>query len=191
MPLSRVTVTLPPEVVSAADDLADRRGTSRSAVLAEALQKYVREMNQAQPTSRVSEPAGAYMSAVPDAALLSELSRRLGVVTQSETGAPPPGPNEPRIRFDRDRLAAVCSRYHVQKLSLFGSVLTDTFGPGSDVDVLVQFEAGRTPGLAIIDIEDQLSAVFGGRRVDLVTDRSLHPRIREHVLASAALQFAA
>jgi uncharacterized protein len=123
--------------------------------------------------------------------LLSELSRRLGVVTQSETGGPPPGPNEPRIRFDRDRLAAVCRRHHVQKLSLFGSVLTDAFGPGSDVDVLVQFEPGRTPGLAIIEVEDQLSAVFGGRRVDLVTERSLHPLIREEVLASAALQFAA
>lgn len=191
MALTRVTVTLPPEAVSAADDLADRRGTSRSAVLAEALQKYVRELNQAQPTSRVSEPAASYMSALPDAVLLSELSRRLGVVLPSETGAPPLGPNEPRIRFDRERLAAVCRRHHVQKLSLFGSVLTDAFGPGSDVDVLVQFEPGRTPGLRIIDIEDQLSAVFGGRRVDLVTERSLHPLIREQVLASAALQFAA
>jgi uncharacterized protein len=191
VPLSRVTVTLPPELVSAADDLADRRGASRSAVFADALQTYVRELNQVQPTNRVSEPAGAYISALPDAMLLSELSRRLGVVTQSETGAPPPGPNEPRIRFDRERLAAVCRRHHVQKLSLFGSVLTDAFGPGSDVDVLVQFEPGRTPGLAIIEVEDQLSAVFGGRRVDLVTERSLHPLIREEVLASAALQFAA
>ena len=129
------------------------------------------------------------MSALPDAALLSELSRRLGVVTQSETGAPPQGPNEPRIQFDRERLAAVCHRHHIEKLSLFGSVLTDAFGPRSDVDVLVQFEPGRTPGLAIIDVEDQLSAVFGGRRVDLVTERSLHPLIREQVLASAALQF--
>lgn len=191
MPLSRVTVTLPPDVVSDADDLADRRGTSRSAVLAEALQKYIRELNQAQPTSRVSEPVASYMSALPDAVLLSELSRRLNVVLPSETGAPPLGPNEPRIRFDRERLAAVCRRHHVQKLSLFGSVLTDAFGPASDVDVLVQFEPGRTPGLAIIDVEDQLSAVFGGRRVDLVTERSLHPLIREQVLASAALQFAA
>jgi uncharacterized protein len=191
VPLSRVTVTLPPELVSAADDLADRRGASRSAVFADALQTYVRELNQVQPTNRVSEPAGAYMSALPDAALLSELSRRLGVVTQSETDAPPPGPNEPRIRFDRERLAAVCRLHHVHKLSLFGSVLTDAFGPGSDVDVIVQFEPGRTPGLAIIEVEDQLSAVFGGRRVDLVTERSLHPLIREEVLASAALQFAA
>jgi hypothetical protein len=191
VPLSRVTVTLPPELVSAADDLADRRGASRSAVFADALQTYVRELNQVQPTNRVSEPAGAYISALPDAMLLSELSRRLGIVTQSETGAPPPRPNEPRIRFDRERLAAVCRRHHVQKLSLFGSVLTDAFGPGSDVDVLVQFEPGRTPGLAIIEVEDQLSAVFGGRRVDLVTERSLHPLNREEVLASAALQFAA
>ena len=114
-------------------------------------------------------------------------ARVTGTVAESESGAPIPGAI---LELEGVGLSR-CRRYHVQKLSLFGSVLTDTFGPGSDVDVLVQFEPGRTPGLAIIDIEDQLSAIFGGRRVDLVTDRSLHPRIREHVLASAALQFAA
>jgi hypothetical protein len=79
----------------------------------------------------------------------------------------------------------------VAKLSLFGSVLTDAFDPDSDVDVLVEFEAGHTPGLAIIDLEDELSAVFGGRSVDVVTQRSLHRLIRERVLANAVVQFVA
>jgi len=57
--------------------------------------------------------------------------------------------------------------------------------------VLVEFEPGHTPGLAITDIEDQLSALFGGRRVDLVTERSLHRLIRDDVLASAVPQYAA
>lgn len=57
--------------------------------------------------------------------------------------------------------------------------------------MLVEFERGCTPGLEIVDLEDELSAVFRGRRVDVVTERSLHPLIREQVLASAELQFAA
>ncbi|UCG87962.1 MAG: nucleotidyltransferase domain-containing protein, partial [Gemmatimonadota bacterium] len=65
------------------------------------------------------------------------------------------------------------------------------FGPDSDVDVLVEFEPGQTPGLAIADIEDQLAALFGGRKADVVTEQSLHPLIRDHVLASAVLQYAA
>ena len=70
-------------------------------------------------------------------------------------------------------------------------MLSDAFGPTSDVDVLVEFEPGHTPGLAITDIEDELSAVFGGHRVDLVTARSLHRMIRERVLATAVVQYAA
>src|SRR5213078_4304219 len=50
---------------------------------------------------------------------------------------------------------------------LFGSVLTDHFRPDSDIDVLVKFEPGHTPGLAIFDIEDELSALFGGSMLDM------------------------
>jgi len=69
-------------------------------------------------------------------------------------------------------------------------VLREDFGPHSDVDVLVEFAPGKTPGLAIVDLEEELAALFG-RRVDLATPQSLHRLIRDDVLASAALQYAA
>ena len=68
-------------------------------------------------------------------------------------------------------------------------MLRDDFGPESDVDVLVEFEPGHTPGLALIQIQDELSALLGGRPVDLVTPKFLHPRIREQVLTEMQVQY--
>ncbi len=67
-----------------------------------------------------------------------------------------------------DALAELCRRYHISKLALFGSVLRLDFRPESDIDVLVEFEPGQTPGLAFFDIEAELSQLLG-RRVDLNT----------------------
>ena len=64
-------------------------------------------------------------------------------------------------------------------------MLTDRFRADGDVDVLVEFEPGHTPGLEIIDIEDELSALFGGRKVDLVLKQDLSHWIRSSVLAEA------
>lgn len=90
----------------------------------------------------------------------------------------------------RERLAVLCRRCRIRRLSLFGSVLRDDFGPESDVDVLVEFEPGHVPGfLRLHEIEQELSALLGGRRVDLVTPRFLNPRLRERVLAQAEPQY--
>jgi hypothetical protein len=122
---------------------------------------------------------------VSDETLLTELRRRLG------TNAGRAAVGETALPYDRAKLADLCRRRGIRRLSLFGSVLTGDLGPDSDVDVLVEFEPGRTPGLAIADVEDELSALFGGRRVDLVTERSLHKLIRDRVLATAVPQYAA
>ena len=50
-----------------------------------------------------------------------------------------------QIAVDRAKLADFCRRHHIRKLSLFGSVLREDFGPHSDVDVLVEFAPGHTP----------------------------------------------
>jgi hypothetical protein len=92
---------------------------------------------------------------------------------------------EARVEFDRDALAELCRRHGIRRLAFFGSVLRDDFSPTSDVDVLVEFEPRRTPGYRFIRIQDELSRLLGHRPVDLVTERSLHPRIRERVLGSA------
>jgi uncharacterized protein len=91
----------------------------------------------------------------------------------------------PRISIDRDALSAFCRRHHVARLALFGSVLRDDFRADSDVDVLVEFQPGYVPGLDFITIERELSQLFQGRRVDMVTPKFLNARIRDQVLTSA------
>ena len=94
------------------------------------------------------------------------------------------------ISIDRASLAALCRRHHIRTLSLFGSVLRPSFDPESDVDVLVEFEPNHVPGfLALHEIETDLSKLMGGRKVDLVTKRSLHHRLRDHILATAQVEF--
>jgi predicted nucleotidyltransferase len=96
----------------------------------------------------------------------------------------------PQVVIDRERLAAFCRRHHIRKLALFGSVLRDDFRPDSDVDVLVEFDPRYPVGFRIVDIEDQLSQLLGGHRVDLVAEKYLNPRLRERVLADAEVQYA-
>ena len=80
----------------------------------------------------------------------------------------------PNIAIDRVELAAFCHRHSVRRLAVFGSALREDFGPHSDIDVLVEFEPGRTPGLAFFAMQDQLSGMFG-RVVDLIEDRKFSP----------------
>ena len=95
-----------------------------------------------------------------------------------------------QIAIDRERIAALCRRHHIRRLALFGSVLTDDFRPDSDVDVLVDFAPGQVVGFRIFDIEDELSHILGGHRVDLVREKYLNHRLRNRVLASAETQYA-
>ena len=91
----------------------------------------------------------------------------------------------PHVSIDRDAVSAFCQRHHITRLALFGSVLRDDFGPDSDVDVLVEFQAGHVPGFNFVSIEREFSGLLHGRRVDMVTAKFLNPRIREQVLSSA------
>jgi len=72
------------------------------------------------------------------------------------------------IEMPSDKIAEFCRRHHIRKLSLFGSVVREDFGPESDVDVLVEFEPGHTPGLAFFAMQRELSELLD-RRVDLNT----------------------
>ena len=93
-----------------------------------------------------------------------------------------------KIDLPRDSIAGFCRRYHVRRLSLFGSVLRDDFGAGSDVDVLVEFEPGQAPGLAFFGMADELSDILG-RKVDLNTPGFLSRYIRDDVIAEAQVQY--
>ncbi len=88
-------------------------------------------------------------------------------------------------------IADFCRRHRIRQLALFGSVLRNDFRPDSDVDVLVEFEPGAQIGLfALLEMQEELSAVLQ-RPVDLVPKTGLKPVIRESVLASAQVVYAA
>ncbi len=94
-----------------------------------------------------------------------------------------------KISLNKPAIAELCRRHHIKRLSLFGSVLGPDFSDASDVDVLVEFEPGHTPGYAFFAIEDQLSELFG-RKVELHTPQFLSSYFRDEVLAAAEVQYA-
>ena len=99
--------------------------------------------------------------------------------------------NRSSVSLPDDRIADFCRRHHVRKLSLFGSVLREDFTPDSDVDVLVEFEPGRTPGyFRLFDMEEELSSMGGSRKVDLRTPQGLSCYFRDEVLAEAQVVYA-
>lgn len=96
------------------------------------------------------------------------------------------------VSADPERIAAFCRRHRIRRLALFGSRLRGTAGPDSDLDLLVEFEPGHEPGLiGLATLEIELSALFGGCRVDLRTPGDLHRRFRETVRREATTLYAA
>jgi len=95
-----------------------------------------------------------------------------------------------RPRVAKEDIAAFCRRHRIRKLALYGSVLRDDFRLDSDIDVLVEFEPEHAVGFAIINMEDELSRLFGGHRVDIVEEKYLNRWLRGRVLASAEVQYA-
>jgi predicted nucleotidyltransferase len=92
------------------------------------------------------------------------------------------------INIATDAISEFCRRHHIRRLSLFGSILRDDFDSKSDIDVLVEFEEGRIPGLAFFGMQDELTELVG-RKVDLHTPASLSKYIRNNVLAEAEVQY--
>lgn len=90
----------------------------------------------------------------------------------------------------QDDLAPICRRHGIRRLSLFGSVRAGTARPDSDVDLLVEFEPGRLPGLlGISAIEIELGEMLG-KKVDLRTAADLSPHFRDEVLGKAKVAYA-
>lgn len=94
----------------------------------------------------------------------------------------------PRIPVPHEKIAAFCRAHHIRRLAFFGSVLRDDFRPDSDVDVLVEFEPGETPGLAFFGIDEELGAILG-RAVDLHTPAMLSKYYREKVIRESHVAY--
>lgn len=98
-------------------------------------------------------------------------------------------PAKRRFNISGPTLSEFCRRNHIIKLSLFGSILGDDFRPDSDIDVLVEFEAGHAPGFAIVAMENELSRL-AGRKVNLRTPGDLGRHFREGVIREAEVRYA-
>lgn len=95
-----------------------------------------------------------------------------------------------RLPINPDDLAHFCTQHRIRRLSLFGSLLTDAARPTSDIDLLVEFEPGKEPGLiGMAQLEAKLSSLLG-RRVDLRTAQDLSRYFRDEVLRTAEVQYA-
>ena len=93
-----------------------------------------------------------------------------------------------RVHVPKGQLAAFCQQYHIKSLGLFGSVLRDAFRPASDIDVLVEFQPAKTPGLfTIAEMERELSVLFDNRKVDLRTPKDLSRYFRDRVVREAVV----
>jgi uncharacterized protein len=95
-----------------------------------------------------------------------------------------------KIDVPKEAIAAFCRRHRIRKLAFFGSVLRDDFTPESDVDVLVEFEPGHTPGLEFFAMQRELSSILD-RKVDMNTAQGLSPYFRQEVLDGAEVLYVA
>jgi uncharacterized protein len=94
-------------------------------------------------------------------------------------------------KMPKKKLIGFCKKYYIKKLSLFGSALHGTLSPDSDIDLLVEFEEGHTPGLfSIVGMEMELAESLG-RKVDLRTPGDLSRYFRDEVIRNARLEYLA
>jgi predicted nucleotidyltransferase len=92
------------------------------------------------------------------------------------------------IEFDPHVIAEFCQRHGITKFSLFGSILRNDFRDDSDIDVFVEFPLGKTPGLDLGGMQQELTQMFG-REVDLKTAGFISHYFRNEVLAEARVQY--
>ena len=96
----------------------------------------------------------------------------------------------PHLAITETALSQFCAQHHIRRLSLFGSVLKGIAQPDSDIDLLVEFESEATPTLLdLAGMEEELSILLDGRRVDLRTAGELSRYFRDEVLRQAEVQY--
>jgi uncharacterized protein len=91
------------------------------------------------------------------------------------------------MRIDRKRLEEICRRNDVELLLLFGSAARGEDTEQSDVDLLVRFSK-RKSLLDLVRIEREFAEALG-RKVDLLTEGSLSPYLRDQILGEAAVLY--
>ncbi len=91
------------------------------------------------------------------------------------------------IEIKPEVITEFCRKNHIKKLSFFGSVLREDFGPESDIDILVEFQPDHVPGLLhLAGMEEELSAILN-RKADIRTVEDLSPYFRQDVIREAVV----
>lgn len=92
----------------------------------------------------------------------------------------------------RETLAALCRRWRIRELSVFGSVARGSYRADSDVDLLVVFDPDAPwSTLDIVDLREELADLFG-RNVDLVEERAIrNPYRKASILRDKSVLYAA
>lgn len=96
-----------------------------------------------------------------------------------------------KIRIPVEQLKTLCEQYQVKELALFGSAVSENFQETSDIDILVEFMPDARIGfIELSRMQRELSSILN-RPVDLVPKNGLKPVIRDAVIASAEILYAA
>ncbi len=89
----------------------------------------------------------------------------------------------PALQYRSTELSALCRRHHVRKLSVFGSAARNEMRTDSDVDLLIEFEAGRSPSLAgFARLKQELESTLGVASIDLATPAILRNPYRRQAI---------
>ncbi|OGO31337.1 MAG: nucleotidyltransferase [Chloroflexi bacterium RBG_16_54_11] len=92
--------------------------------------------------------------------------------------------NQNKIQIPSQLIESLCQKHHIRSLAFFGSFARHDFKPDSDIDILVEFERGQSPGFDFFLLEAKLSELLG-RKVDLQTTSFLSPEVRQSALSEA------
>lgn len=87
------------------------------------------------------------------------------------------------LQGKRQEILRVAARHGARNIRVFGSAARGEDRPGSDLDLLVEMESGRSL-LDLVALGQELEDLLQ-RKVDVLTDTSVHPAIRPHILADA------
>jgi hypothetical protein len=159
-----------------------------------AVQRELRLMTEARLLNRTKKGNLVYYQANGKCPIFAELKSLAdkGIFSSIEISRNLPGSDSqslnsnPNIKIPSRKIARFCRKHHIQRLSLFGSVLRDDFGTDSDVDILVEFSPGHTPGyFGLFDMETEFSALMGGRKADIRTSQDLSRYFRDQVIREA------
>ncbi|MGH2575322.1 MAG: nucleotidyltransferase family protein [Ignavibacteria bacterium] len=94
------------------------------------------------------------------------------------------------IKIPKSQLEGFCKKHYITKLSMFGSFTKGNYNENSDIDFLVEFKNGHTPGLIGLNrIQRELSDLLGGKKVDLRTVNELSRYFRDEVISTALVQY--